>query len=172
MAGCNTMTLTGLDARCDKAIGGVKKVFVALANDADTFTETDGKVTVTLDSESTWYKYQFRPNTASYTTTATFNEQGGSYFTSEVSMVLGRMDTAKRMEINALAQSTLRIVVEDANGFYWVLGTEFEAQASAIAGQTGTAFSDANNYTVTLQAISIEAPMEASEETANALKVL
>ena len=170
--GCNSMTLAGLDARCDKALGGVKKVFVALASDTDTITANEGKVGVTLGDEGTWFKYQFRPNTASYTTTATFNEQGGAYFTSEVSMVFGKMDTAKRMEINALAQSTLRIVVEDANGLYWVLGTEFEAQASAITGQTGTAFSDANNYTVTLQAISVEAPMEATEELVTTLKAL
>ena len=166
------MTLAGLDARCDKSIGGVKKVFIALASESDTITPKEGKVNITLGNEGTWYKYQFRPNTASYTTTATFNEQGGSYWTSEVSMVFAKMDTAKRIEINALAQSTLRIAVEDANGTIWVLGTEFEAQASAMVGQTGTAFSDANNYSVTLQAISLDAPMEADTELVTVLKAL
>lgn len=170
--GCNSMTLAGLDARCDKSIGGVKKVFVALASETDTITANEGKVGITLGEGGTWYKYQFRPNTASYTTTATFNEQGGSYWTSEVAMVFAKMDTAKRIEINALAQSTLRIAVEDANGIIWVLGTEFEAQASAMVGQTGTAFSDANNYSVTLQAVSIEAPMEADAEFVATLKAL
>lgn len=173
--GCNSsITLAGIDARCEKSIGGVKKVYVLLASDTNmpVVDKETGTATITIGENEAWKMYQFRPNTASYTTTATFNEQGGVYFTSEVSMVFGKMDTEKRMEINALGQASLRVVVLDANNEYWVLGTEFEAQASAIAGQTGTAFSDANNYTVTLQAISLDAPYSADATLKTALQAV
>ena len=70
------------------------------------------------------------------------------------------METTKRVEITALSVNDLVAIVKDANGVYWYLGYDEPVNASAGDGQTGTARGDANRYSITLQDISKEMPME------------
>jgi hypothetical protein len=72
------------------------------------------------------------------------------------------METVKRVEITALALGDLAVIVKDANGKYWYLGKDEPVNASAGDGQTGTARSDANRYTITLQDNSLQMPYEVS----------
>ena len=68
------------------------------------------------------------------------------------------MDTTKRVEIAALAQSELAVIVKDANGSYWYLGLDAPVKASAGDGLTGTARADRNGYSITLQDNSLDLP--------------
>ena len=79
------------------------------------------------------------------------------------------METAKRVEISALAVNDLVAIVKDANGIYWYLGYDEPVNASAGDGQTGTARGDANRYTITLQDNSKEMPMEVDSTIVAAL---
>ena len=88
----------------------------------------------------------------------TVNENGSTYVTTSLNLVFARMDAAKRLEMNALAQADLVALVKDANGIVWFLGYDDAVTMSAGGGETGTARGDNNSYTTTLQDQSAEFP--------------
>ncbi len=94
---------------------------------------------------------------------------GVRYVTTDLLLQFNRMETAKRVEITALALGDLVVIAKDANGKYWYLGKDEPVNASAGDGQTGTARSDANRYTITLQDNSKEMPFEVDPSIVDAL---
>ena len=56
------------------------------------------------------------------------------------------METAKRIEITALAQNELVLIVKDANGKYWLLGKDEPVMATAGEGVTRNCERDRNGY--------------------------
>jgi len=143
-------------------MGGIVEVYLA------NFADITG-VTVTSDSISAiqkatgakFAKYEFARNTGSLSSNYTVdNSTGAKYVVSDLLLVFNRMDTAKRIEISALAQGDLVAVVKDANGKYWYLGKDEPISISAGDGLTGTARGDRNGYSITLQDNSAEMPYE------------
>ena len=147
---------------CATSMGGIVEVYLA------NFADITG-VTVTSDSISAiqkatgakFAKYEFARNTGSLSSNYTVdNSTGAKYVVSDLLLVFNRMDTAKRIEISALAQGDLVAVVKDANGKYWYLGKDEPISISAGDGLTGTARGDRNGYSITLQDNSAEMPYE------------
>ena len=52
------------------------------------------------------------------------------------------------------------MMVQDANGRYWFLGKDMPVMASAGGAESGTAYTDGNRYTITLQDNSKDYPFE------------
>ena len=143
-------------------MGGITEVLLANREDVSSVTAETGKVTeITMASSAKFKKYSFARNTGSMTSTYTIDQASGvKYVTTDLLLQFNRMETAKRVEISALAVNDLVAIVKDANGIYWYLGYDEPVNASAGDGQTGTARGDANRYTITLQDNSKEMPME------------
>ena len=158
---CN-QTLSGLVKDCSPSMGGITEVLLANREDVSTVTAEAGKVTeITMASTAKFKRYTFARNTGSMTSTYTIDQASGvRYVTTDLLLQFNRMETAKRVEISALAVNDLVAIVKDANGIYWYLGYDEPVNASAGDGQTGTARGDANRYTITLQDNSKEMPME------------
>lgn len=158
---CN-QTLSGLVKDCSPSMGGITEVLLANREDVSAVTATAGKVTeITMASSAKFKRYTFTRNTGSMTSTYTIDQASGvRYVTTDLLLQFNRMETAKRVEISALAVNDLVAIVKDANGIYWYLGYDEPVNASAGDGQTGTARGDANRYTITLQDNSKEMPME------------
>ena len=158
---CN-QTLSGLVKDCSPSMGGITEVLLANREDVSAVTADTGKVTeITMASSAKFKKYTFARNTGSMTSTYTIDQASGvRYVTTDLLLQFNRMETAKRVEISALAVNDLVAIVKDANGIYWYLGYDEPVNASAGDGQTGTARGDANRYTITLQDNSKEMPME------------
>ena len=158
---CN-QTLSGLVKDCSPSMGGITEVLLANREDVSTVTADSGKVTeITMASSAKFKRYAFARNTGSMTSTYTIDQASGvRYVTTDLLLQFNRMETAKRVEISALAVNDLVAIVKDANGIYWYLGYDEPVNASAGDGQTGTARGDANRYTITLQDNSKEMPME------------
>lgn len=158
---CN-QTLSGLVKDCSPSMGGITEVLLANREDVSAVTADTGKVTeITMASSAKFKKYSFARNTGSMTSTYTIDQASGvRYVTTDLLLQFNRMETAKRVEISALAVNDLVAIVKDANGIYWYLGYDEPVNASAGDGQTGTARGDANRYTITLQDNSKEMPME------------
>jgi hypothetical protein len=87
-------------------------------------------------------------------------QNGTKYVQTDLLLVFNRMETAKRVEIMAMAQGELVAIVKDANGSYWFLGKDEPLVLSAGDGLTGTARADRNGYSATLQDNSLELPYE------------
>lgn len=143
-------------------MGGIVEAYIANRADVSAVTLTSGKVTaITMASSAKFKTYAFARNTGSLTSNYQIDEAAGSRFV-ETDLVLqfNRMDTTKRLEITALAQGELAVIVKDANGSYWMLGIDQPVKAAAGDGLTGTARADRNGYSITLREDSLEMPAE------------
>lgn len=172
MTNCGSVALSGIQRDCGANLGGVKTVWL-VPNGTVTATITNNVVTsMSLASGSTWSKYQFKPGTAYMTSNLTKDATNGSLFWStEVFMQFARMEAAKRAEINVLASAEAQGVVLDSNGTYWFVGKDEPIEATAGVGQTGTAKTDGNFYSITLTDNSLESPMPLSGSFISAMFV-
>lgn len=158
-------TLSGLAKDCSSNMGGILEVLLANFDDVTGVTLTDGVISAITMASGTpapkFKKYNFAKNTGSLTSTYTLDPASGVKFvTSDLVLQFNRMETAKRVEITALSLGDLVAIVKDANGKYWYLGKDEPVNAAACDGQTGTARSDANRYSVTLRDESPQMPYE------------
>lgn len=172
MAYCN-QTLAGITLDCTNSLGGIKTVYIANYGDVDgqpTVSE-DGMITgITMSGDTKFKPYQFRKQTGSMTSTLTVDETAGvNYVSTELSLVFTKMETAKRVEMSALAIGQLAVIVEDSNNKYWYLGYDDYVSATAGGGNTGTAKGDGNNYTLTLRDESDTYPYEISKDAVEAV---
>lgn len=177
---CSSLrSLAGLTRDCCPNIGGIKTVYLAKYEDIDSVTKVadteatnGGYITaIALKSGAKWYEYQFRKNTGSMTSTLNVNEDSGNtYITTEISLVFGRMDTAKRIEMTALTVTPVVAVVIDSNDIAWYVGFDDYAAASAGTGETGTNKEDRNAYTLTLTSENTDWPYELSDAAVEAVK--
>lgn len=158
---CN-QTLAGLAHDCDPSMGGILEVLLANKEDVTGVTVTTNKITaITLDTGKKFKAYHFNPETGNFSSAYQLNRQNNTRFVqSTISLVFGRMDTTKRLEMTALAQNDLVAIVKDANGVYWYFGYDDAVTASAANAQTGTARTDRNGYDLTLVDNSLELPYE------------
>lgn len=170
MAYC-TQTLNGITLDCGNSMGGIKRVFIANYGDIETVSVSGDMVTgITMDSGAKFKSYQFRKNTSNMTSTLTADETTGlNYVTTEVNLVFTKMETSKRIEMAALAQAQLAVIVEDSNGVFWYVTKDEYAAASAGSAETGTSKGDRSAYTLTLTSENLSFPYEISRETVEGL---
>ena len=159
---CTSYTLTGLNAGCKDSVGGVAKVWLA-DKSAVTWSINASTYTATPDATSAFKVYNLRRGAASMTSTLTVNDNAGSYFATEVTMNFLKMESAKRLEVMAMLMGQCTGVVKDRNGKYWAIGIDNPLEGSAGTGETGTAASDANQYTVTISVDDAELPYEITD---------
>lgn len=166
-----TQTLSGLVKDCAANMGGIVEVLIANHADVSSVAVSDGMIgTITMAQSAKFKRYNFAKNTGSLTSTYTLDPASGvKYVTTDLLLQFNRMETAKRVEITALALGDLVVICKDANGKYWYLGKDEPVNASAGDGQTGTARSDANRYTITLEDNSLEMPFEVDASIVDAL---
>ena len=166
MAGCS-QTLKGLELTCDTNKGGILEVYIgkfpglSSAGTAAGVVISADTVTEIASTAVTFYKYEFKRNTGSMTSTLNKDDAAGTSFVStDLVLQFNRMDTTKRVEMTALSLQECIAVVVDSNNKAWVLGVNEPVSASAGTGQTGQNKSDGNFYQLTLQANDDTYPME------------
>lgn len=115
--------------------------------------------------------YSFRKQSSGLTSEGSFDDANGvAFFTNNLALVFARQDVEKRMAIQALAlQEDLALIVKDGNGEIYFLGMDDSVTTTAAGAQTGTAATDANQYTITLTDISNELPYYVKQTTLDTL---
>lgn len=171
MAVC-PITLKGISLGCETSKGGIKRAFIAQYGDVASVAVEEGIITgITMTTATSgaapkFKEYNFRKGTSSMTSTYNADETTGSRFVStELSLVFTKMEAAKRLEISALSIGGLAVIVEDNNGKLWYLGYDNYVSASAGSGNTGTAATDSNNYSITLSDESNDYPFPLKDST-------
>lgn len=156
-----SQTLAGITRDCATNMGGIKTVYIANAADVATVTLTSGVVTaITMETAKKFYKYEFSLGTSSMTSNWQVSaENGTKYVETDLAMIFNRADSTKRLEIVALAQAELAVVVEDNNGNMWYLGYFEPVMMNGGDLQTGTARGDRNGISVTLRDTAPELPL-------------
>lgn len=153
--------LHGTTVDCAPALGGIKKIYIAnYADIASIEVEKDKIVSINMANTAKFYTYSFRKGQASFTSTLNVADGGASSVSTDISITFNRMDTDKRVEMSALTVGELAVIAIDGNGTAWFMGKDFPVVASAGTGETGANFSDANQYTITLQDTSLTFPYE------------
>ena len=163
-------TISGVTySLCESNMGGVKAIYLANREDvASVQTGTSETIegaciaTITMASGHTFQEFLVRKNTCSMTSTLNVSDNGSSYVSTELSIVLRKMDSAKRMAMNALILGECYAIVIDANNIAWLLGFDEAVTCTAGGAETGTAKADSNQYTLTLTDESLEYPYELS----------
>ena len=155
-------TLSGLTRDCSNSMGGIKEVYIANFDDVSGVTITSDIITtISMVGAAKFKKYSFRPQTAELVSTPQVNSENGvAYIQSVLTMQFAKMDTTKRLEINALSLGDLALVVVDNNGKMWYLGKDNPVTASGGDSGTGKAFTDANRYGIQLTDNSLLYPYE------------
>ena len=176
MAYCCSQTLTSIGTSCDSQMGGIKVVYGISKSQIDAITVTDGVITAITtkdDEQSTpqpykFHTYAFRKQSSSMTSTYTVDDTNGvKYVTTELTLNFAKQETAKRVSITALANCESVFIVEDNNGKHWFLGYDNPVTVTAMEATTGTAYGDANQYSITLSDMSAELPMEVTADLTN-----
>lgn len=156
---CN-ITLSGIVYDCQANLAGVKKVYITDYQDVSTYDVSQGKVTsLALSGGAKFYEYTFNKNTASMTSTLTKDETNGySFYTTELTGNINKLDVAKRNELMELMGGRLTAIVVDKNDESWITGLDVYATGTAMTAQTGAAPEDGNYYNLTITAESPEMP--------------
>lgn len=168
-----TQSLSGIAAACETNVGGIREVYIANYDDV-TAIEIDATSnmidTITMETGKKFYKYLFKKNTSSLTSTLNVDPTAGVNFVqSDLALVFAKQETTKRMEIAKLSLGELRVIVKDANGKFWFLGYEEFVSATAGTAETGVNRTDGNRYTITLTDYSSSYPYEVDPTIVDAL---
>lgn len=159
---CNSIALNGISGHCSTAVGGIVEVYIAEASDVSALTyDTSNNVIteITMVDNAKFKKYTFRPQSSDFTSEFSSDVATGSaYWTSTVNMVFARAEASKRLDILALVTDDCVAIVKDKNGNYIYMGDETPVVASGGSHETGTASTDRNAYTVSLQTESAQPP--------------
>jgi hypothetical protein len=158
---CNTVTLNGINAKCDTSAGGIKRVLIAQKDDV-TIGETNaqGVITeITMATGKYFVQWLFRKNTGSYTTSLTSDPAIGTQaVTTDLNLQFTKAEATKRLEIQSAINAAAVVIIEDMYGQYILLGKDNEVSVTAVNQQSGTAVTDLNGYTLTFQDVSLELP--------------
>lgn len=170
---CSSQTLKGIALGCKDHMGGIKEVYLIKESDVKSITITEGAVSaIQLEDSASFKTYRFRKGTSQFTSTMNTDEAAGTLsIQTDLALQFSTMDTAKRLEIMAMCMDSMKGIVLDSNGKYWLLGYDFPISASAATGQTGTAFSDFGGYNVTLTDNSKEFPYEIPASVIEGLEI-
>lgn len=161
---CNSITLANIGKECRNAAGGLKDIWIIEHADVTSVTVDSATETITdieLASTKTFKHWQFNAETGSLTSTGNINAQNGTYYVqSDLALQFQKMENVKRLQITAATAGETAIVVRDQNGKLFYLGYDNPVNATAVAGNSGTAMGDLNGYTITLTDLSKGLPME------------
>lgn len=159
--GC-CITLSGITRDCGSNIGGIKRAWGACHDEAGKPTLSSEMITA-LGSSNVWKEFEFRKQTGSVTQTITNDlTVGSSYVESEITFQFTQQETAKRIEIEAMAKGDTAWIIQDNNDRFWYFGFDYPVNMSAGTAETGTAFGDLNGYNITLSDTSKELAYEVS----------
>lgn len=156
--------LSAISRDCESNRGGIRRAWVNCFDTAGKPTVTAGVISA-LGNATGWVEIEFRKQTGNFITTINADDAAGvrSYST-VITLVLARMSTEKWAAVHDMNLSDLAVIIEDNNGVYWYFGyDEYVFLGDGSTGETGTAFADANQYTLNLNDFSSVPPYEVSE---------
>lgn len=135
---------------CKDTVGGLKNVYFINYDTADDFAESvDDTIASTEFTGTTAYQYALKGTSSLTQNITSSRENGTTFFEQVLELTLPKLSTADNKEIKLLAFGRPRIVVEDYNGNFFVVGREHGADVTGGTVVTGAAMGDLSGYTLT-----------------------
>jgi hypothetical protein len=164
---CNLTAAIALD--CLDSIGGVKTLWVS--TDFDYTSVTAGAtagITAVSGGTGSFFQIEVAKDVASFTETFTVsNTNGTAFFEQAVTIPVQHLSSAKRQQIQLLTYNRAsRVLVEDNQGAYWLIGLTRGCTLTTGSTTTGTAVGDATQYSLVLTAQEPEMAFEVASLSA------
>jgi len=146
---------SGFTLDCNDSNGGIETIFIA-NGPVQSITETSGTISaITVGGSaltpSDFFAFQVPRQTSSFTETINVsNENGTVFYDQALTMILNKMEAAKRDQILLLSQNNEMVVVfKDNNDKYFSVGIQRGAYMTAGTSVSGVAYGDRNGYELT-----------------------
>jgi len=142
---------TGFVLDCKSGIGGIKQIVLVDKTEVTSFTLDASEVVTAINGPASGdlYTYELPTQTGSFEETINFNRDNGTvFYTQTVNVMLQKLSSAKRLELQNVAQARVIVFVEDTNGNWWAIGYEYGADLSTATAGTGTVLGDMNGFTL------------------------
>jgi len=146
---------SGFTLDCNDSNGGIDKIFIA-NGPVESITEAAGTISaITVGGSaltpSDFFAFEVPRQTSSFTETINVsNENGTVFYDQALTMILNKMEAAKRDQILLLSQNNEMVVVfKDNNSKYFSVGIQRGAYMTAGTSVSGTAYGDRNGYELT-----------------------
>lgn len=142
---------TGFTLDCKDGIGGIKKIILLDYTEVTSFTFDGDEIVTAINGpiDADLYTYELPTQTGSFEETINFNRDAGTiFYTQTVNVMLNKLSSAKRLELQNVATVRLIVFVEDNNGNYWAIGYENGADLSTATAATGATLGDMNGLTL------------------------
>jgi len=142
---------TGFTLDCKDGIGGIKQIVLVDKTEVSSFSLDANEIVTAINGPASGdlYTYELPTQTGSFEETINFNRDNGTvFYTQTVNVMLQKLSSAKRLELQNVAQARVIVFVEDTNGNWWAVGYEYGADLSTATGATGTVLGDMNGYTL------------------------
>jgi hypothetical protein len=142
---------TGFTLDCKDGIGGIKQIVLVDKTEVTSFTLDANEIVTAINGPASGdlYTYELPTQTGSFEETINFNRDNGTvFYTQTVNVMLQKLSSAKRLELQSVAQARVIVFVEDTNGNWWAVGYEYGADLSTSTAATGAVLGDMNGYTL------------------------
>ena len=178
MATCNIQN--GWSLGCRDNSGGISNIYILSGSVATVATASEGLISA-LSGSGVFYKFELTKNTGDFTETPTVSlENGTVYYSQVVNVAFHKLQSSLRNTVKVLAQNPdLKIIVQtnngespDYTGRFFYIGQDRGATLTGGAGTSGTAFGDANQYSLTFQGLEPEPADEISTADGTLLDAL
>lgn len=160
---CSNLT-AGLTLDCNSSQGGIDKIFIANGPVED-ITETSGVISaITVGGSALapadFFTFETPRQTSSVSEEVAVSQENGTVtYTQSLTLVLNKLEAAKRNQILLMAEATSMVVVAKTNsGKYLSIGIERGAYLGSASANSGVAYSDREGYELVITGIE-EAPM-------------
>jgi len=140
---------TGFTLDCKDGIGGIKKIVLCDTVTSLTLDANEIVTAIVGPVAGDLFTYELPTQTGSFEETINFNRDNGTvFYTQTVNVMLQKLSSAKRLELQTVAQARPMIFVNDSNDNWWAVGYEYGADLSTATAATGATLGDANGYTL------------------------
>jgi hypothetical protein len=159
---CNKIS-TARALSCLINTGGIRRAFIANSVDVTGVTLTSGGTVsvISMDMGTVFYQYDFQKTTGELNTTAEITlENGTKGYMSELKLRFFQNEQAHFNQLDSLVYNNSKIVVEDMNGKYFLLGKDQGNDVSALTVAWGKALNDFNGQEITFQSREALLPAE------------
>lgn len=137
---------------CDIGSSGIKKLHFGNYSAATWTEDSEGKITG-CTANTTFYPFEVKEETASFTENVIASATGNVSFEQLVEMVflLNRQEVRNRVE--ELTSGVSQIIVQDENDQYWLVGRVRGCSPNGGTGARGVAAGDENSFRLTFRTL-------------------
>lgn len=151
---------TGRTLPCRDSVGGLKNVYFINYDAAASLplvTTAGNEDTVAFDGvwDATNYQYALKGTSSLTTNIQASRENGTVAFEQVLELTLPKLSKEDNYQVKLLAWGRPRIVVEDYNGNYFLVGREHGADVTGGTIVTGAAMGDLSGYTLSFTAMEL-----------------